>query len=685
MSPEVGGLHYGEGEALREGIPHQTMPDRAVELYALEVREDRYAEEAAFVADQIQTMLREKTPVRSGDGFRPVTADDIVILLRSPGSVGGDYQKALEARGIRCGSGGGVDLLKCEEIATLRSLLQTIANPRQDIPLISTLASPIFGFTADDLAAFRSGHRHGTVYEAMEKSTLPKVNAFLDILRQLRRESRMQTLTKLLERIFTLTRMDSIYAAMKGGEARAANLQTFYQLASDFEAGNHRDLLQFLDHLDAMEERGLVTAGAAGSGAVTIMSIHKSKGLEFPVVFLCGLSREFNRENLRAQILCDKELGLSLSVADHMTRVRYSSLAKRAIAAKMSAESLSEEMRVLYVAMTRARDRLVMTYAAKNLEGELKDIALRLSFDGGAQLCREAVCPGDWVMIAAMRRTDAGQLHALSGRPDETKASAFPWKIRVTEAPETSGGAAAVTQEKPSMPEGMVTQLKDALAFRYRHTPATQAPSKQTATGRKGRTKDEEAAEDTQEPKQVHRAWRKPAFLAPGKSGMDYGSAMHEAMQYIRYENCSGPQAVERELRRLEEAGLLTAQQAKMVDAAHIAAFFDTDIGRKLRGGAEHLREFKFSILDDGSHYGDGLEGEQVLLQGVVDCALLEADGITILDFKTDRVTEDTLATAAERYALQMQTYAEALSRIYELPVKAKYLYFFRLNRYVEV
>ena len=685
MSPEVGGLHYGEGEALREGIPHNALPDPGVALYALEVREDTYAEEAAFVAEKIHSMLRQGSLVRDGDRFRPVTAEDVVILLRSPGSVGGDFKAALEARGIRCGTGGGTDLLKTREIATLRSLLQTIANPRQDIPLISILASPVFGFTADDLAAFRAGHRKESVYDALCASSMPKVKYFLDILVQLRQAARMQTLTKLLERCLTLTRMDSIYGSMAAGEAKSTNLQTFYQMAADFEAGNHRDLGQFLDHLDAMEEKGIVTAGAAGTGGVTIMSIHKSKGLEFPVVFLCGLSREFNKESLRAQILCDKELGLGLSVADHATRVRYASLAKRAISAKMSEESLSEEMRVLYVAMTRARDRLIMTYASKSLEDDLREIALRMDFDAGAQLCRDAVCPGDWVLVAAMQRTDAGQLHNLAGRSGELITASFPWKIEVTQAPESSSGSAICEERADVMPQGAEEALKEALSFWYGHLSATQAPSKQTATGRKGRVKDEEAAEDTRESKQVHRSWRKPSFVEDTRGGKDYGSALHAAMQYIRYEACIDEAAVQREVSRMVQQGLLTSEQGKLVNTTHIAAFFDTEIGGKLRSGCAHLREFKFSILDDGSHYGENLQGEQVLLQGVVDCALLEEDGITILDFKTDRVTEDTLTAAVQRYVMQVQTYAEALSRIYELPVKRKYLYFFRLNRFVPV
>ena len=683
MSPRVGGLYYGEAEALREGVPHAPLAEPGVELYALEIREDTYAEEAAFVAERIQSMLRSGTLIRSGSDWKPVMAEDIVILLRSPGSVGHQFKRALEARGIRCSTGGSVDLLKTEEIGTLRSFLQIIVNPRQDIPLISALASPIFGFTADDLAAIRSQRRVGTVYDALLRSDLPKAKSFLSILQVLRKEVRMATLTQLLERVYTMTGLDSIYAAMDGGEGKKTNLQTFYQLAADFESGSLRDLGQFLDHLDAMEAKGLISAGSAAVGSVTIMSIHKSKGLEFPVVFLCGLSREFNRESLRAQILCDKELGLGLSVADGVNRIRYPSVAKRAIAVKMTAESLSEEMRVLYVAMTRARDRLIMTYASKSLESDLQDMALRMDFDGGDLLCRDVVCPGEWVLLAAMQRIEAGQLHAMGGKPDQTHIGEYPWKIAVSQAPESLDTTSSLEEKTLPMPQGAEEKLEKALCFRYPHTEATQAPSKQTATGRKGRVKDEEAAQDTEEPKHPDRSWRQPSFLSDKVEGKHYGSAIHAAMQYIRYENCGSPDMVRAEVARLAEQGFLKQSYAQAVDCESIAAFFATEIGSKLRTGAAHLREFKFSILDDGSQYGEGLEGEQVLLQGVVDCALLEEDGITVLDFKTDYVTEETVAARAEHYRPQVLTYADALSRIYEMPIKASLLYFFRLNRFI--
>ena len=686
MSPEVGGLQYGEEEALREGIPHEPLPDPAVALYAIDVQEDTYREEAAFVASKISDMLRNRTLIRKDGGWKPVTVDDIVILLRSPGSAAGYFQSALEAVGIRCSSGGGTDLLKTEEIGVLWSLLRAIQNPRLDIPLVSILASPIFGFTADDLARIRSGQKKGTIYDALLTCGDSKAESFLKILSQLRQDAKMSTLTVLLERCINLTRLDTIYGAMPGGEAKRSNLQTFYQLAAEFEKGNQRDLGQFLDHLHSMEERGLIASGAASMGYVNIMSIHKSKGLEFPVVFLCNLSRKFNQESMRAQILCDKELGLGMSIADHKNRIRYPSISKKAIAAKMMAESISEEMRVLYVAMTRARDRLIMTYAAQRLETDLQDIALRLDFDGGKLLCRDAICLGDWVLLEAMQRTEAGELHAMAGKPMQTRISEYPWKIRVVEASASSASGAEILEDSAALPADAMSVLSSARMFRYQYTAATKAPSKQTATERKGRHKDEEAAENTNQKKETVRNWRKPAFVEDcHPAGKRYGNAIHAAMQYIRYDQCGSPEQIRDEIQRLVQQRFLTQEQGELVNCDKLYRFFASEIGSKLREGIPHLREFKFSILDNGSNYGEGLEGEQVLLQGVVDCALLEEDGITVIDFKTDHVTEETIQAVTARYRPQVRTYGEALERIYEMPVKNQYLYFFRLDRFVKV
>ena len=687
MSPEVGGLVYGDEEALREGIPHTPLGEPEVELLTLQVQESTYHEEADLVAQRIRELLDGTHLIRQKEELRPIRPEDIAILLRSPGSVGGYFQTALESCGIRCVSGGGEDLLQTAEIKVLRSLLQTISNPRQDIPLIAVLASPVFGFSADDLAAFRGQRRYGSVYDALTQSENPKAKAVLETLQLLRREARMQPLAVLLERIFALTQIDSIYAVLPGGEAKKSNLRTFYQLAVSFEQSGPRDLEQFLEHLESLEDKGLIAAGEqTATGAVTLMSIHKSKGLEFPVVIVAGLAREFNRESTRAQVLCDQSLGLGLSAVDEKNRIRYPTIAKKAIAVKITADSLSEEMRVLYVALTRAKDRLIMTYAVKDLEGDLQDIALRMDMGSRELLTRDAVCPGQWVLMAAMQRTEAGELFALGGKPEETQPGEPAWRIRVVTAPQTAAMITAVPETTGNvLPEETEALLRSSLAFRYPHEAATKAPSKQTATQRKGRDKDAEAAEDTQEPKYILRKWRKASFADHAAVGTDVGTATHAVMQYISYDRCGDETGVRSEIQRLVAQCYITQEQAELVNTAAIAAFFATDLGQKLRSGDHVLREFKFSILDAGENFDPQLIGEQILLQGVVDCALLEADGITVVDFKTDKVTDATLPERVALYRPQVLAYGDALSRIYGLPIKQAVLHFFHNGQTVPV
>ena len=681
MCPEVGGLFYGTEEALYEGIPHLPLEEPELELCCVDVQEHTYPEEAAYVAGRIQELLEGEHYVRGKEGLRRVRPEDIVILLRSPGSAGGYYEKALSDLGIRYTTGGGVDLLKTEEIAAIRACLQAVYNPRLDIPLIAAMASPIFCFKADDLAAIRSGKRTGDFLDAVESCQHHKIPAFLELFRKLRHTAHNETITALLQQLFTETKLESVYGAMANGESRMKNIQAFYQVAADFEMAGNRDLGRFLEHLDGLEVHGMISAGeSAAQDCVSIMSIHKSKGLEFPIVFLCGLGREFNMESQRAPILCHKFMGLGLFAVDKNKRIRYPTLAKRAIAAKIGEEMLSEELRVLYVAMTRAKDRLIMTYASNRLEKDLTEMVQRLAAGGKELLIREAVCLGDWVLLTALHKTEAFSLFALGGRPEETASNDHLWKISVVNAPDIT---ACVHQaaEMETMPQDLPDRLSAALAFRYPYMGATAMPSKMTATQKKGRLKDDEAAENTA-PKQVIRQWRKPGFAAA--QGKDVGNATHTVLQYIQYPACADAETISREIQRLVADKFITQQQAQMVDKRKLAAFFATELGQKLRAG-EVVREFKFSILEDATAYDPTLNGEQVLMQGVVDCALIEDDGITIVDFKTDQVTEDTVAQRTDMYRQQVAVYADAMERIYERPIKERLLYFFALDRFVKV
>lgn len=686
MSPEIGGVEYGEEEMLHEGIPHIPLGQPEVELYGITVCEDTYAEEAAFVAGRIRQLLDGDSMVRQGDTLRRIKPEDIAILLRSPGSVGGEFRYALECCGIPCATSDGSDLLQSEEIEFLRSILQIISNPLQDIPLTAVLTSRVFLFTAEELAQLRGQNRRDSVYELLQKADTVKAKSFLMLLSELRMDAKFYTVAQLLDCILVKTKGDCIFASMDDGAERTENIQAFCQIAAEYETNGRKDLEQFLAYLDSMSIKGFPRTGTQkNSGAVTILSIHKSKGLEYPVVFLAGLSRRFNQESANAQVLCDKELGIGLCSVDTKQRIRYPTIAKKAIAAKILHDSISEELRVLYVAMTRARDRLIMTYADKNLEGDLQDIAMRMDMSGRSLLTSEVSCPGEWVLQTALRRTEAGAFFALCGTPDKVFYKEPIWKIQVISAVNTALADSNAACAEFTLSQEQIQYVKEALCFSYPHIKATQIPSKHTATQLKGREKDRESAQNAKETKSEAYIFRKPVFLSAEKRGMEYGKAMHAVMQYICYASCSDITSVEQEVHRLVSRKLISQSQAEMVNCRKIVRIFQTPLGEKLKSANTVLREFKFSILDDAAQYYPEVENEQILLQGVVDCALMEPDGITVIDFKTDYVTEETLTAVAHKYRPQVTAYAKALEKIYCKPVKSAQLYFFALDRFIEL
>ena len=685
MSPNVGGLQYTDEEMLNEGIPHIPLPENEVELYGIRVEKDTYEEEAAFTAQRIHQLLDGKHMIRNGDVLQPITADDIVILLRSPGSVGSEFLFALEKAGIPCTMGSDVDLLQTPEVDTLRSVLQIIHNPLQDIPLIAALTSPVFGFTADDLAQIRGGNRYCTFYKALELANSAKGDAFLGMLNHLRKQARFLTVSQLINTIFLTTGMLGIYGAMDHGDTCVQNLQDFCQIASDYETTGRKELSYFLEYLTSIEEKGLTVNGNNPSGAVRIMSIHKSKGLEFPVVFLCGLSRGFNTSDVSRQVLSHKDLGLGLTYTNTVQRVYFPTVAKRAIAAKIRAESISEELRVLYVAMTRARDRLIMTYAARNLDDQLTELALRIDLTDKELLTAYVSCPGTWVLMTALQRTEAGAFFNISAKPDCSSVQQIPWTIQVKEVSNVQIAADDTMSQTTDFPVSLIEKMRKGLKFQYMHNTSVSIPSKLTATQLKGREKDQEVAEFTHMMQQSASDFRSPFHKKQVNSGTDYGNAMHNVMQYLDFTCCESPETIYSDISRMEASGLISHEQAKTIDIEKIFRFFQSELGIKLRRANEVLREFKFSILEDAGNYYDHVSDDKILLQGVIDCALIEENGITVLDFKTDFVTASNLETKIAQYTPQVQTYANALVKIYEKPVLHAYIYFFSNETFISI
>lgn len=689
MRKQVGDLDYGEAEALRPGRNMEALGEPAVELHCLtasEQEQDKRTLEADFVARRIRQMLDEGTEIADGENRRPVRPGDITILMRSVANNAAAYLDALRRRGVPAVCQRGGSLLDTTEVQLLVAMLQVIDNPHQDIPLLALLASPVFRYTPEELAQCRTKNRTDDYYDVMLENP-ERFHRFLPVLEQLREEAAWMSLHELIDSILRRTDMMAVFSSMTDGIQRQKNLMAFRSAAVSYEANGSRALCRFLEELRQLQEGGgqLPVPQSTAENAVTILSIHKSKGLEYPVVFLCDLSRQFNTQDLREAILVDDQLAVGCNRVDRDSFVRYPTLAKKSIERKKKKEAISEELRILYVAMTRPKDRLVMTYYSKNLEKELQTLNSQLTMPLSDTVCASVNNPGKWLLLTALCRTEAGELFKLAGDNDVSSVSEIPWRIRVHDLTAAQEGGAF----EPCQPDVSETtpapEVTAALQYDYPHRAASLLPAKITATQLKGRMQDQEAAEGAVELRQrTSVSFRKPRFLERGLTPAEKGTATHLFLQFAEYHRCTTEAGIEEELHRLRLYEFLTPEQAEAVSIPQIEALFRSALGQWLLSVPRLTREFKFSILVDAGRFSPQTEGEKVMLQGVVDCFVCEEDGITLVDFKTDRVQDD-LPHYAERYRPQLDAYGEALSRIYQRPVKRKLLYFFSTAQTVEL
>lgn len=702
MSRDAAELDYTQDESLSPGGKFPPENAQRVELHCIrldietqenEADAQKAEEEANFVAQRIDELLRERVQVTDGQTLRPARPGDIAILMRSPGNIAHFYQRALASRGIACVSDRGGSILDTTEIEVLSAILSILDNPHQDIPLIAAMASQVFGFSPEELAQPRTALRTGDFYDcllAYEPKT-EKLRSFLCWLAESRAAMQWQTLVELLDDILLRTQLPQVYAAMPDGELRQRNIAAFRELAVGFEAGEAKTLSAFNDYLAQLREQGvsvLAPQQDAGADAVRIMSIHKSKGLEFPIVFLADLSRQMNLQDNAAGVLLDSELLIGANVVDTKNRFYYPGIARAAISRRKTAQTVAEELRVLYVAMTRAKDRLIMSYCSKSLDSALKKWCGVLSEPVRPEVSASVRRMGDWVLLAALCRTEAGELFSVAGQSPVSRVRQDTWKICLHSAKELrhcEPPQAQLRQQKPQMLP-LREAIEHTLCDTYAWKQATNVPSKLTATQLKGRALDAEAAEQAAQPAIAHtHHWKKPGFL-PDKplTAAERGTATHLFMQFVRYECCTSMEAIHEELERLMQQRYLTVQQAQAVDCEKTLRLFSGPFGKRILAAQQVRREFKFSILVDAARYAPNAAGEKLMLQGVVDCFWQESDGLVIVDFKTDRIRNGAAERAAF-YAPQLAAYAEALGRIYRQPVKKTWLYFFDTGEAVEV
>ena len=704
MSTSFGELDYTDDQRLYPRLPYPEQPGDQVELDVVdlsaldrekgEAKVSRDAAEAEYVARRVRQLLDSGFPVTQGEGFRMVQPEDIAILYRSPGAVMGHLTRALDRHRVPWTSDGAGDFFEQTEVAVAIAFLEVVDNPRQDVPLLSVLTCPAWGFSGDDLAHLRARCPEGDLYQCLEQGAErgeEKCLRFLDRLSALRARAADLPGHQLLWQIYEAADLLAIYGAMEGGQARQDNLRLLHDYARRFEQNGHQGVFGLVSQLRRLRQSGqsLPGPGRPAGGGVRIMSIHKSKGLEFPVVLVAGLNRSFNRTDQRAPVLFHPKLGVGPCGLDTQLQVEYPTLARRAVALQLEREMKAEEMRLLYVAMTRAREKLILVCASANWARQ----CAKLAPDAGPRPDPEALntlsTVGEWLLLPVLSRPDAADLRASAGVSCPLLLPGDHWEIRLVPA-EKPGRLARREEGQAGAGHRLTAEERARLEWKYPYAALADIPSKATATQLKGRELDQEAAEGTDARDLLQRPMEfpRPRFdqAQRGLTPSEVGTAVHTVMQLIRLEKADTPEGVAEEIARLEAQQSLSPEAARAVQSEPIAAFFRSPLGREAAAAPDLRREFKFSLLISAAQLDPALpREEQVLLQGVIDCCFTGAAGLTVVDFKTDRVRPGEERAHSERYRSQIQAYSEALGRITGAPVERRVLWYFATGTGVEL
>ncbi len=708
-----------------EKIQSETMEENAGDFYPENEDLDSVRLEARLIGRRILQLFSGEGPEggpflvwdRGKGEYRPVTYRDMVILLRTTRGQAHTYLEVFRQLGIPAYAEVGTGYFAAQEVQIMIALLQIIDNPRQDIPLVAVLRSPIVSLAAEELAKIRLQRPYGDFYDALRLAARKEsgrlgeeLRTFLQKLQGWRTYARRNSLVDLIWLLYRETGYYDYVGAMPGGKQRQANLRALLDRAKQYESTTYRGLFKFLRFLEKLEETnndlGAARALGENEDVVRIMSIHKSKGLEFPVVFLAGLGKRFNQQDLQQDILLDKELGLGPVWVDYRQRLKYPTLAKMAIKNKLRKELLAEEIRLLYVALTRAREQLILVGTLKDCEKKIKSwgkVVSRKEWELSPGILREAACYWDWLGPCLMRHRSGEPLRArdtslgcpapsLANYPVEFKISFWDRNTLQITKEENSGDYRTyldkVRQLEPVPISPVETSgIMDRLAWSYPQRALVDIPAKLSVTEIKNRyqylTQDQTAS-----PAFVH--WReltkRPRFLQDrkGLSASEKGSAYHLVMRHLDVSQELDRNNIEGQIRNMVEMELLTPAQGEAVDVHKIEKFFNTSLGQRMQKAEKLLREVTFTLaLPVAELYVDVKDypGESILVQGTIDCLWEEGEGFILVDYKTDLVTVETLEKLRSRYHIQMMLYSRAVEQILKKPVQEKILYSFALDQ----
>lgn len=765
MSERVGELEYDEDAKLKVGNLYDSGDAQdytsevagAVELYLVEtgnatkevgteseelageanIQELKNIElEALMVAKKIGTLLRgEGNPQvvydKELDKYRKVEPKDIVILLRSVQDKANLFEEALLREGIDAYADVSSNFFDAMEVQIMLSLLQIIDNPKQDIPLLTVLRSPIVGLDFDEILAIRKFEEEVDFYTAMchysETGAGSKtLNDFILLLKHYREVAVLMPLEELMARLLIETGYYQYVGMLPAGAKKKANLKLLKKYAEDFEANSGVGLFAFLQYIDRLRTSGAKVGEAKLVGGsenlVSIMTIHKSKGLEFPIVFVCNANKQFNNRDLIKNVLMHHELGLGPKYTDLETNILYETLPFEAIKRRITSENISEEMRVLYVALTRAKEKLFITGTVKDLDKEVQkwsQFAIRETTGILPLGLKKSPSYLNWIGMSLFAhskfddlrdRMGMGQFYLFKGEGD--------WALNVIPAIQLIEEQQTL-EEKVEAREFILDHwnvdeaysehkalIYNRLGYTYPYMKATTMPVKVTVSDLKKQAmlevyeeskhtlggEDEQTEEIITESELSYSFDDKviPRFMRQEENmqATVRGTLIHSVLEQIDFIQCKSADLIMAELDRLVETGKLHEEAARIVDVCKLERMATSTMIERMEKSKHVWKEKAFVYLLPANEVDETYDlEEEILLQGVVDTCFIEEEGLVIIDYKTDYVDGRKLKASIEkikrRYQVQLDLYARALSEITGLPVKEKCLYLYHIDEWI--
>lgn len=689
MSADVGGLEYTDEEKLVCGAayPENNSPNMELMLINsseidVENNETELSLEAKKVAEKIYKLIfEEKLQVKDGDSTRTATYGDIAILLRSPR---GETLRAvtfvneLIKSGIPTISQEKNSFFDAPEIKLMLNFLSIIDNPVQDIPLLSVLMSPMFSFTSGDIAKLRISDRKSPLYIALKNSDDKKCVKFIGLLDKLRTLCVTTTVDRLIGIILNLTGFDCV--AMAGERFNVNNIYLLQSYARSYAENGYKTLTAFMNYINRMKDKGTILNSVndindSSRNAVKVMSIHASKGLEFPICFISSTSTEFNLRDTTYDLVLNSENGIGFRIKKDI--LKFDTPQRKILSLMQKDMMISEEMRILYVALTRAKERLIITSVNKDPQKYLTNLESKIaSYPISSYAVKNMSSYSDWLFTCAL--TNPSCNIRINNEPDYTyyKEEYKPWRVTIVDNEETEDivhdeiSAENSVAEEAEINSEFLEQFKSRIEFKYKNAPLSSLPQKISAS--------DFAHRDN---KIFNKILKKPNFMSESDiTAAEKGTAFHNFM-----ERCDLVKAIdncEAEAERLCENGFLTERQVKILNYKDLEKFLSGKLIDRVLKAESYMREYQFTVKIDASVYepelNDTFNDKKIVMQGAVDLVFIENGEAVVVDYKTDRVKD--MSELASLYRKQVELYKAAIEECTDYKVKGIIIYSVRLN-----